>query len=359
MGIEVEYLAATHANELSSLFTYMLLTNDPRSHLFFEEVSPKQETAIPGINSFIAHPTALLAGRGILRYQGRSQIQDHYEIQDPLDEEDQAANYVLSWLGDADANPNSVVLDGHNNTMPNLNFVRIGSLASKRSIAAAHIVTGSTNFVVRDDSFSDRIWTGAILEESTAGGLSDHIATAKKHYAGLYRLASESPGSLDDYYAGIIGELKFYRNIELPTFDQDGEIADYIPELESIDSESAFNPIDLSLKQRDRLQIGDADIMTGSWGYNNMSPKTDTSKRRLYFGNLFCKIAPPVPDGNVWVKQTEMARLRSMHDPEYIDSYISNDEADDILRTSMAIANRAAMALNVILADILREASDT
>jgi hypothetical protein len=352
MNVEINYLAATHANELSSLFTYMLLTDDPRTHIFFEEVAPKVETAIPGVNSLIAHPAALLAGRGLVRYTGLTQLQDHYEVQNFLDEEDQAANYVLDWLGAAATDPNFIVLDGHNNTTRALNYIRIGSLASRRSIAGANIVTGFTDFVVKDDSFSDMVWTGAILEESATRGLSDHIDIARKHYAALYRLSTESPESLDDHYAAIREDLSFYRNVEITTFDDNGELFEHVRELEKIESDRAFTSVEVSANVREGLKIGDEDLVTGSWGYNNMSPKVGSDGRRLFFGNLFYEIAPPSAAGSVWVEQKEMARLRLMSDPEPIIVNVSFAEEDK----SIARLERAAEVLDRTLAEILSEA---
>jgi hypothetical protein len=355
MRIETDYLAATHTNELSALLVYMLLTDHPDSHHFFSDVSDKEETLIPGVESLIAHPAALIAGRGLLRYIGpnSSQLQDHYATLNPQDPQDQAAYYVLDCLGKHTYDRNAVVLDGHNNTTPDLRFARIGSLASRRTIAAANIVSGLTDFVIRDDSFSDEVLTGATLEESAPGGLPDHIEIAKRHYEGLHRLASKSPEALDDHYATIFNTLRFLRVIEIPTLKDDGNYAEYLPELERISIDRAFTPIDLPMNVRQQLNIEEDNSMVAIWGYEkNMSPIIDAYGRKLFFGSVFCEISPPVADGDIWIKQHSMARRRAVFN---YDSPLTSAKSRQIFEENTSVLYRKLyLELDGILAEIIR-----
>lgn len=360
MRIEVDYIASTHADELAGVLTHMLLDDHPKAHLFFDEVLPEEETAIPGVKPILAHPAALLAGRGLLRYIGESssQLQDHYELKDPWDPQDQTANYTLDEIGDHAWRDDVVVLDSHNSAMPGLRFARVSSLASKRSIAAAHIVGGFTDIVVRDDSFSDRVGNAVVLEESATRGLPDYIDIAKRHYAGLYRLAGESPQSLDNHYAAIFSSLRFYRLVEIPTYAADGTYADYLPSLEGIQAEQAFTPIDVPRAVRQQFDLEDRRLVTASWGYNNMSPVIDKEGRRLYFGSLLCEIAPPVPvDKGIWVRQREMSRRRTASQYDYGIPNLS-DEAKAVLgEATTRLSGDVMDALDKALPAILQEAA--
>jgi len=358
MRIETAYIACTHANELASLPTYMLLDDHPQSHLFFEEVNPGDETAIPGVTPILAHPAALLAGRGLLRYldmTASSQLQDHYGLENPWDPQDQAANYTLDELQNYISAEHAVVLDSHNNVTPGLRFARIGSVASRRSIAAANIVGGFTDFVVRDDSFSDHVETGVVLEESAPGGLPDYITIAQRHYAGLYRLAGESPESLDDHYATISSALRFYRMIEIPTYAADGQYADYLPSLERITVTRAYTPIDVPKAVRQQFELGDSKLLTATWGHDTMSPVIDSSGRKLYFGSLLCEIGPLIAYGGIWVKQPEIAhRWATQHYDAGL--YNLSRKGYEVLKTSGSRLHADTMAtLDNVLADIIQE----
>jgi hypothetical protein len=310
MDINVKYLAGSHANEVNSLLIHGLLAGSTEHSQFFDEVAPGDNTEIASIESFLVHPKALLAGKGLRRYIGSSPIQGHYGMSYFDDPEDEAAFFTLDNIGDDAYNENAVVLDGHDNRSPGLRYVRIGSLASRRTIAAANIVGGFDKFAVHDDSFTNWVLTGAILEESVTTGLAGHIEVAKRHYAGLSRLAGENAQSLDDHYRSIISSLAFYRSVEIPTLNEEGVYADYLAELERIKVERAFTPINLSADLRQYFVIEEEEVVTGLWGHQTMAPIIDTAGRRSFFGSLLCRIDPPQPDGSVWVKQKAMAQRR-------------------------------------------------
>lgn len=311
MRIKIDYMTGEHANEFAGLFTHGLLKNDPAT-LRLHDAPPGIKAEIPGVRSRIVHQEAWLYGMGAVRFMGDSEIQStHYSDSNELDPETRAGALVLSWLGSDCYDENAVVLSDHNNKTPGLKFARIGSVASRRTIAAAHIVGGFDRFLVYDDSFSEEILTGVVLDEPIINGVAD-VNTSKSRYAGLFRLAGESPESLDDYYKKIISQLTFYRCIDIPTLDKNSEYADYLEEIEGIEVNEAFTPLGLSRDLRERFGVKDKEAPVSlTWGHDGMAPIIDEAGRQLYFGAILCEITCPEPAGGIWVRQVEMSRVRA------------------------------------------------
>jgi hypothetical protein len=315
--LKIRYLAGTHGNEPASLYTYALLNDfdsfDEMSFMSAYICSRKGKTNIPHIRARVVHPLAILS-QGTKRSMQEPQIQDRYNAysDSPFSIDDLAADDAYRWLKKRIFSKRSVVIDDHNNPTPGLKFARIGSLASRRSVAAAHLL-GFNRFVVRDDCFSDEVLTAVVLDDYVGSTPEDYQMAAKQRHAGLARLALETTTSLDDHYEQVKDDLIFYRVIEIPTLNASGSPAEYLEELESITVEKPFVPLTLSQRTRKHLGIQDHESpVSQMWGHDNMSQFLPGSDRRVYFGGIFCQISAlePETDDSIFLLQPDIWKWR-------------------------------------------------
>lgn len=206
-----------------------------------------------------------------------------------------AAILNTEWFGDRWQDPSVLLVDDHSNNMPGLTFAGISYIPRRTTIAAAHML-GFCNLVVYEkDAFFDYCSPDALVVDYSVreGHPEDDQLASQSLFAGIHRLLYESPASLEDYYKEIIalGKISFFCNVDIPTFDADGGIAEYMDALLAIDVSQAFTEIPLTNALRTRFGIPlDVPVVAGTYAFQNMSREIPHLGIRTFFGNLLYSV---------------------------------------------------------------------
>lgn len=269
--------------------------------------------SIQGVRYRIAHPDAVKAK---VRYLGRTpdagELMGRYPGRLTGDPEERAAKENLKWLEEVEP---IVVFDIHETTTP-VAYFATGKKTSLAAIASAKAL-GYTSCIVEGDTFYQSVPNGVAVENSLADNEPD--ATAETLYDGLKTLASTNLEQLA--FNPTVSGLVFYQKFTIPTLDSDGNLTLGLKELEEIDTNPRFSPLDITEKQRELLKIpAEANVVYGTWGHDNMSrqdPKLfglidNRVPRREYFGSFLIQIAPPnqTDDGFVVFEEETRGLLR-------------------------------------------------
>jgi hypothetical protein len=295
MAVNIDVIGGTHGNELVGTAIAFLLEHGPPGY------------RIPTVRSCLADTEAAKQG---VRFLGARGIDEYYPGIPEGTQVEREAYETLRWLGASAGSEQVLVYDVHDNIVPNNTFCTIGRRALQAGLVGGSRLVHTNRFLLAPTSFAKSV-PNAVTLELQAVTLDEHIDVIDRFFEELDTLATDTTiDELQQEYIDIADTFKFYSKHTISTKGHDGQIADYMPELEQIPSPGAFMPVDLPPILRKQLDISDKadEILAGTWGHDNMSKlnarlgcTADGTPRREYFGCFMVPIDPPVKDGP-WVE---------------------------------------------------------
>lgn len=291
--MKIDCLYGSHGNELFGQHVYEQAT---------------QEGMHSNIRMRAGHPEALMAG---VRSFSLSEIMSCYQYPraDRISREHLQAARNLAWLGRNRGSEEALVYDIHDTTVSRIRYASFGSIALQAAIAGAYFL-GHDRAFIEDCSFYNTVPNGVALEETiTTQKPEEYDRKAACLLERLEVLARMDAEDLRHIYPIAIQNMQIYRSHDIPATAPDGNLANYIPELEEMGDHAPFSELSLSPKLREALQLpARMPLYANIWQYNNMSPEVprlgsyidadgDKQHRRSFFGAVLIPQPAPVVMG--------------------------------------------------------------